>query len=230
MLECKNISKSFDENEKHIFQEANLTLHPGKIHCLMGENGSGKTTLFNIITGYTKLSSGEIYFKSKDISKTRPHRINQMGVSRSFQDLRLADKLTVKENLAIVLLTRKEKPTKEAMESNIRAVASEIGLSEYLDFYPSNLSYGQRKLLTLGCIIASEPKVMLLDEPMSGLNTTLIQKVTDLLKHEKSQGKTILLIEHNTDFVEAVGDIFVLIKDRKMYMDESLEKIINMYN
>jgi len=228
MLQLENITHSFAASKK-ILDNVSLELEKGKIYALMGANGSGKTTLFNIITGFIKAQSGDIFFKSNRINGLLPHKINRLGIGRTFQDLRLISKLTVKEN---VILAMTGNPTqawykavlpKPVYKSEINVLEEKAGeiistcfLRDVEYSLAGEISYGQQKLLNLACCIANDAELFLLDEPIAGINPKFQEQILDLLKHLRNQGKTVLLIEHNTEFLEQIADRFFFLKNGKL--------------
>ena len=228
ILQLKNITHSFSP-EKKILKDLSLSLEKGKIYALIGSNGAGKTTLFNLITGFIKPQSGEIFFEKKNIIHTQPYKTNLLGISRTFQDLRIITKLTVKEN---IILSMKENPTdnvlnallpqsihrnaNKMLEQKADEIIQQFFLDEVLNAAGSEISYGQQKLLTLACCVANGASLLLLDEPVAGIQPEYRNKIAKLIKQLKEQGKTILLIEHNTDFITDVADQIFFLHEGKI--------------
>lgn len=218
IIELKHLTFGFVP-EKQILKELSLSLEEKKIYALMGGNGAGKTTLFNLITGFINPQSGEILFGGKDLAHHQPYTINRQGIGRTFQDLRLITKLTVKEN---IILAMQHNPTDNWINAMLperfyrntnKLLAQQAdGIIEeyYLDYVKNSLageiSYGQQKLLTLACCVANGAKLLLLDEAVAGIQPEYRNKIVGLLRTLRTQGKTILLIEHNTDFIDVVAD------------------------
>jgi len=237
VLELKNITHSFSGSKK-ILDNLSLVLEKGNIYGLMGANGSGKTTLFNIITGFIRPTSGDIFFNSKRITRLPAYKINRTGIGRTFQDLRLISKLSVTEN---VLLAMNDNPTqvwyKAAMpeyvhKSQVRELterAEEIIATCFLTDIQNNpaaeISYGQQKLLNVACCLANNAQLILLDEPIAGINPNYRDKITGLLKKLGTQGKTIFLIEHNTEFLQEIGDQFYFLRNGKLNSYETFVKL-----
>lgn len=227
MLEIKNIDKSFGDQK--VLQGLSMNIEQGKVCTLTGGNGSGKTTLFNLITGFLKTDCGEIYFNGKRIDKLSSVKINNKGITRTFQDLRLISQLTVKEN---ILLSFKNNPGEGILNSFL---PSSIFKSQYSEFnkkagkilekvhlkdvennLAGEISYGQQKLLTIACCIANEAELLLLDEPVAGIAKDNYQRILDLIVELKKEGKTILQIEHNGDYVKETSDIVFLLENGKV--------------
>ncbi len=180
----------------------------GEINGLIGPNGSGKTTLFNVITGYERIQQGEVHFSGAEITNAPPDRVFKLGIGRTFQLTRLFMRLSVLENMLVAT---------QRQESWLRGVLRRAGSAsekrraiELLDFVgitrlahepAGNLSYGQRKLLELASLLVADPAILLLDEPAGGVNPTLITHLADRIKELNQRGKTILVVEHNMEFV-----------------------------
>lgn len=222
----KNINKSFDGI--HAVNDFNFEWKEYKIAGLIGPNGAGKTSLFNLITGFLKADSGEFIFSGENILKLPPYRIVKKGISRTFQDLRLLRQITVKENVLLWRLNQiGENPFRawvrgakylESQKKN-QTIADEIlefiGLINKKDDLAENLSYGQQKLLSLGCALATDAEYLFLDEPVAGINPHMIEQILNLLHELSSKGKKILLIEHNIEVVRNICDWLVVMDEGK---------------
>jgi branched-chain amino acid transport system ATP-binding protein len=189
----------------------NLEVREGEINGLIGPNGSGKTTLFNVVTGYEQVQQGTVMFKGKDITNASPDRVFGLGIGRTFQLTRMFARLTVLENM-LVATQRKENWARGVMRlagsHSERARAIElldfVGITRLAHEPAGNLSYGQRKLLELASLLVADPAILLLDEPAGGVNPTLINHLADRIKDLNSDGKTILVVEHNMEFVMGI--------------------------
>jgi len=225
MLEIKGLYKSFDGVQA--VRNFSLSLQSGKITSLIGPNGAGKTTVFNLVTGYLSYTQGSIQYGGYTLTGLSPWKIAQRGITRTFQNLRLFRKLTVLEN---VLLGRQEQSGEKALNALFlfsnksaehqkhieisKSLLDFVGLTNKQDELAENLSYGQQKLLSIACCLAAEPKVLLLDEPVSGVQPEMINKITSIIKDlVTKQQKTIWLIEHDIDFVLKVSDTVVVMDD-----------------
>lgn len=217
MLLVKDLYKAF--GEKAVLANLNLEIPEGKIFTLTGANGSGKTTLFNILTGFLKADKGNIRFKGRIMNGLSPAARNRLGISRTFQDLRLIRQLTVKENIILAFRDNPGENLMNAMlpkkflkkyydefESKADAILEQVFLEDVAGSLAGEISYGQQKLLTLGCCIAGNPDLLLLDEPTAGVNIEYQGRIKMLLEGMKSEGKTVLLIDHNPDFIDSVSD------------------------
>ncbi len=207
MLALNNIHKSFGESS--VLTGVNIVIESGRIYTIVGGNGSGKTTLFNIISGFLKPSKGSIIFKNQDITKLSPYKINRIGIGRTFQDLRLITKMTVRENVLIALERGMfEFPKKELLQKADN-ILNKFSLYEKAQECAGDISYGQQKLLTLACLIANDAQLLLIDEPVAGIDKNNFEKIKDVILDLKQKGKTIIQIEHNLTYIEQTSDIIL---------------------
>jgi branched-chain amino acid transport system ATP-binding protein len=204
MLNLYNIHKSF--GDVHVLNGVDVCLEKGRVHTLKGGNGSGKTTLFNIITGFLKPSSGEVKFKDRGIGGQSPHRINRQGIGRTFQDLRLALQMSALENILLAQERRMFAFTTAEQTRQAEAILERVALSHQKDTLTGELSYGQQKLLTLGCCIANNAELLLIDEPVAGIDKDNFKKITALVRELRDSGKTILQIEHHPGYIQETSD------------------------
>jgi len=218
LLEIQNISKSFGENS--VLRGIDMTFEKGQIYTLVGGNGTGKTTLFNLITGFLRPDQGKIIYDSKEIHKSVPVAINHYGITRTFQDLRIINQLTVMEN---VLLSFKNNPGERILqailpqrifqrqynelEESARQIIRKVHLEDVENSLAGEISYGQQKLLTIACCLGNDANLLLLDEPVAGIDKDNYTRIYELVAQLKDEGKTIIQIEHNHGFVESLSDI-----------------------
>jgi ABC-type branched-subunit amino acid transport system ATPase component len=225
ILEGKNLSLNFDGIKA--VDDLTFSIEENKIVSLIGPNGSGKTTLFNIITGFLEPDSGAVYFKGKPILEKPPHYMANLGIGRTFQNLRLLQKITVLDNVLLafknqigetffgVYFSPKNRKEQEVNREKALSFLEFVGLSEKAQDLAENLSYGQQKLLTLACCLAMDADLLLLDEPVAGLSPAMIDKMFGMMKELKKQGKTIFFIEHNLKVVMEISDKVIVIDEGK---------------
>ena len=208
-----------------------LALHPGRITALIGPNGSGKSTLVNVASGIYTPSSGQVVFRGKDIGGQANHTIAAKGVVRTFQDPRLVPSFTVRENVLlgahlryrssmIASALRLPGVMREEQAHLIRAtqVMEVAGLSGVADQLLESLPYGYRRLTEVARAMMADPDVLMLDEPAAGLSEGELGRLAEVIRYIKSQGKSVLLIEHHMDFVnDIVDDVVVLDSGRVIY-------------
>ncbi len=192
LLELKGISKSFGGLKA--LSNVSLSLEEGEILGIIGPNGAGKTTLFNTITGFFNPDGGEIRFKGERLIALKPHQICQKGLVRTFQIVKPFLQLSVLDNVIVAALNR-SKTTREAIEKASKTIEL-IGLKEKEDTLATGLTLPHRKRLELARALATDPKLILLDEVMAGLTPAEVDELIRLLKTVHQQGITILLIEH----------------------------------
>ena len=238
LLEIKNITKSFDGLKA--VNNFSCSVEKGEIIGLIGPNGAGKTTLFNIITGFLSNDTGKILFDDKNISGMPAYKIVSLALSRTFQDLRLIHQMPVIENVLLNFQNqpgeslfnvyfKKKKSTEVESENQKRALEllTFAGIAEEAYDLAANLSYGQQKLLSIVCCLAADPKILLLDEPVSGVQPAMIDKIFSMLKELKKQGKTIILIEHDIDFVSRISDKIIVMDEGKKIAEGLPDEIKN---
>jgi len=204
MLELKNIHKSFGDVQ--VLDGVSLRLEKGFVYTLMGGNGSGKTTLINIISGFMKPDEGSVELKGKKIIQFLPFQVNRLGIGRTFQDLRLATQMTVYENILLALEKRKFAYPNKEQRQRVDEILETVSLSEKRNELAGEISYGQQKLLTIGCCIANNADMLLIDEPVAGIDKDNRLKIIQLIKQLKQEGKTILQIEHHPDYIKETSD------------------------
>lgn len=217
ILEIKNVSKNYGGISA--LAGCSFKVEEGSITGLIGPNGAGKTTLFNIISGFEKPTLGNIYFEGMDISTLEPYDIVALGLCRTFQITRLFPNLTCLENIMV----SKKVPNSymeilgEVVESDGLLVKRSVeflelvGLLEKKNILARNISYGQQKLLELARTLATEPRLLLLDEPLAGVNPKMIETIKRKIREIKKAGHTILLIEHNLSAVMELCDKVVVL-------------------
>lgn len=237
MLQIANISKSFDGLQA--VQHLTLSIQTGKITSLIGPNGAGKTTLFNIVTRFLNADQGAVKFKNQSMSNLTPWRVVQMGVARTFQNLRLFRSLTVLENVLLGIkgqrgeqfinaLLRFNRNSNDHIHNIKRAeeLTDIVGLSTHRNELADNLSYGQQKLLSIACCLAGDPELLLFDEPVSGVQPEMIKKIEGLIKDlVQKQRRTVFLIEHDIDFVLRISDTVVVMDEGRKIVEDKPDSI-----
>jgi branched-chain amino acid transport system ATP-binding protein len=200
-------------------REVSLAVAEGEIRGLIGPNGAGKTTFFNCLTGIHPPTEGTITFAGQRIDGRSPSRITAAGVARTFQNLRLFANMTARENVLVgrhartreglvsaLLRTRRFKREERTSDERARELLSFVGLDHAVDEVARNLAYGDMRRLEIARALATEPRLLLLDEPTAGMNAAETTRAADLVRRMRDTGLTIVVIEHDMRFVMAISD------------------------
>ncbi len=198
--------------------DVNLEIKKGELYGLIGPNGAGKTTVFNILTGVYKPTSGRVYLCGEDITGKAPMDVNKKGIARTFQNIRLFSGLTVLENVMVglsnqvkctvaesILRLPRHKKSEQEMRERAMELLRVFGLESYADYLAANLPYGKQRKLEIARAMATNPTLLLLDEPAAGMNPNETQELMDDITYiRKNMGITILLIEHDMRLVSGI--------------------------
>lgn len=211
MLEVRNLSKAFGGIK--VTRDVCFSLEPGERRVILGPNGAGKTTLFNLLVGELKPSGGEIRLEGQSISPLNVAQRAKRGLSRSYQKNNLFEELTVRENLMLAAAAAQSKVTSlirdsfqdKAIGEIVEEVAESVALTDLLDAPVQSASYGNRRQLEVGLALATQPKVLLMDEPTSGVGPSMIEGFHRLLTG-LPKDLTVLIIEHDMDLAFDVAD------------------------
>ncbi|MBF4693133.1 ABC transporter ATP-binding protein [Fusibacter ferrireducens] len=228
LLEVQNLSISFGGLKA--VDEVTFKVHEGEIVSIIGPNGAGKTTIFNLLTGIYKSDSGKVVFDGEEIQNRTPQEIVKAGIARTFQNIRLFKEMRVIENVLtgmhintdynfVDLLFRTKKFRTIEKEKTLKAIEilDSIGLADKISDYPSNLPYGDQRRLEIARAIATDAKIIILDEPAAGMNPQESEELLQFIKTLVQKGYTILLIEHDMSVVMNVSDrIYVIDHGRKV--------------
>ena len=230
LISVNNLKKSFGGLKAVDVQE--LSFKEGEITSIIGPNGAGKTTFFDLISGFQDADSGSIFLKDKDISNAQPYKIARMGMVRTFQLTKVFDRMTVMENLLFsgsnikndsFLRSFIKLNSQKLYESNLREKANEImndlNIGHMANSYARELSGGQKKLLELARSIINEPEILLLDEPLAGVNPKLAEDILSLITKLSDSGITIIMVEHNIEAVMKISERIVVLAEGSLIAD-----------
>ena len=218
MLEAKNLSRHFGGVKA--VDGLDLTVHKGEILGLIGPNGSGKSTTVNLIAGLYAPTTGTLSFDGHDIGALPPHRRAELGIARTFQNIRLFAQLTVWQNLWAAEVVRERGfagfkrrwlAGAHAARESTEAMLAFSGLANKRDVLAGNLAFGEQRRLELARAAASGAPLLLLDEPAAGMNAEEIDELDERIRRLREQGRTILLIEHHMELVMEVCDRLVVL-------------------
>jgi ABC-type branched-subunit amino acid transport system ATPase component len=223
-LEVTELTKSF--GGIHAVDHVRFSVESKKVTALIGPNGAGKTTVFGLISGFLKSDAGTISLDGKELTLLPAHRRSRAGLSRTFQQVRLFKNLTVRDHLFAALDENDDAFFKSAfrddgkeLEQKAQDALARVGLDCPLSTAAKELSYGQQKLLDLAMALAKPHRVLLLDEPVAGVNPHVRAELKTLLLQLKREGETIFLIEHDMDFVRAVSDHVIVMDDGRVLLE-----------
>lgn len=217
LLELRNVTQRF--GGVVALTDVDLAVDEGSIFALIGPNGAGKTTVFNLITGVYQVTSGSLWFADKRISGKRPHQVTQSGIARTFQNIRLFDNMTAAENILVGADSRHKSsvfgaalglPRYRHEERDGRARAQELiefcDLPDIGEEPAKSLSYGDQRKLEIARALATDPRLLLLDEPAAGMNPSEKERLLALIKRIRDSGVTVFLIEHDMSMVMRISD------------------------
>jgi branched-chain amino acid transport system ATP-binding protein/neutral amino acid transport system ATP-binding protein len=234
MLKIQNLSKKF--GGVRAIDDCFFEIEAGKITALVGPNGSGKTTLFNLISGIEKPEKGKIFFNGTNITGYSIEQVSNFGISRVFQQSKLFKNLTVRENLRLAIDNEDTKFWKSLFWSNklneekeieIKEILDELGISKIINKRASDLSFGQKKLVELARALLNSHHLLMLDEPVAGVNPKIKKNIAKLLLKLKKEGQTILLIEHDMSFTASIADRMIVMDSGRVIAHGSPSEIKN---
>lgn len=236
LLAVSGLAKSF--GGVHAVKDCTLSVEPGTVVGLIGPNGAGKSTALGLISGFLHPDAGKVIFDGREIQGWPGYRVSRSGLMRTFQSPREWASLTVMENMLVAapqrgrsviwraLLTRRFLARAEARDrAQARDLLEEFGLTPLRDEPAGNLSGGQKRLLEFARIMFAHPRMVLLDEPLAGVNPVLAQRIGDSISHLRAGGITVLLVEHNLPFVEQACDSIVVMAEGTSIARGSLSQL-----
>jgi neutral amino acid transport system ATP-binding protein len=213
LLESYGLTKSF--GGVAALDRCSISVAEGTVTALIGPNGSGKTTLFNLVTGYMPAESGSMAFAGRTVKRPHPAALYRLGLCRTFQQARVFDELTVVENLTAAIL----QPWHALLRSRVRhddrrralEVLDDFGLTRLAEAPAGTLSFGQRKLLEFAMVLMGRPRIILLDEPTSGVNPVMIEVMERHIRELHAKGMTFLVVEHDMHVVMRLCDPVIVL-------------------
>ena len=215
MLSLKNVSKSFGGIKA--VNRCTFEIKENSITSLIGPNGAGKTTVFNIVSGLIKPDFGTIKLGSKNITGLAAHKIAKSGISRTFQLTKVFRNLSVRDNMLVA---------KKTNDDEIKKVLKSIYFEKPLGTIASELSYGQQRLLELARALLMPHSLLMLDEPTAGVNPRIRQEFKMILKKLRKKGKTVLLIEHDMEFVMDISDRIIVLNEGRVLREGKPKDVV----
>lgn len=239
LLEMKDVVKQFGG----LTAVSNMSFHvdEGEIYGVIGPNGAGKTTIFNLITGVYQVTEGDVIFNGQSIEGKKPYQIINLGIARTFQNIRLFTGMTVLENIlvgvhdrmksgllaSIIHTNSQQKEEKEAREEAMKLLAF-VGLDKDADRLATELPYGKQRKLEIARAMATKPKLILLDEPAAGMNDSETAALTELIRNIREKfGITIVLIEHDMQLVMSLCDRVMVVNFGKKLAEGVTDEVQN---
>jgi len=230
ILGVEKARKSFDGFVA--INRVSFSLQKGEICSIIGPNGAGKTTLFNLITGHLRIDEGKLIFKDQDITNRRPYQICRLGVGRSFQRTNIFPRLTVYQNIQAAVLVHRGRsftffqPVDSFFRKETEEILGRVGLKEYGETVSGSLSYGFQKQLELGIALASEPELLLLDEPTAGMSTQETHQTMELIgKITREKGLTLLFTEHDMEVVFSISQRIMVLHQGRLIAEGTPEEV-----
>jgi len=231
-LRVERISKRF--GGLLALDSVSLEARPGKVTSIIGQNGAGKTTLLNVICQMPRPDHGRVFVGSRDLTGLAPSRIVRAGVARTFQQLRIFEKLTVRENVLLAfqdndgeqlwrlaLSPARVWHNRKRQRTRADEILERLALANHAGEIAGSLSYGHQKLLSLARVVATEAPVVMLDEPTSGLAGDMIERILAIVRHMASSKRTVLLIEHDMEVVFDVSDWVVVLDQGRLFCEDT---------
>ena len=236
ILEVADLRKSYAG--VHALDGVSFAVEAGSITGLIGPNGSGKSTAIDCISGFQPLDAGRVVLAGQDITGQPAHRIARSGLMRTFQTVRVYERLSLRDNLAIAtqqfdpatwidefFRTRRYRQAVEASERRAFELVELIGLQRYWDAEAGILSYGQKKLVALAAALMPHPRIVVLDEPVAGVNPSRIREIEGALAALNRAGETFLIVEHNVEFITNLCHRVVVLDQGKKLAEGTAQEI-----
>ncbi|HHW14955.1 MAG TPA: ABC transporter ATP-binding protein [Firmicutes bacterium] len=238
LLEIKDVTMRF--GGLVAIDSLTTSVAPGEIRAVIGPNGAGKTTLINILTGMYPPSAGAVYFKGRQVNGLRPYARVKLGMARTFQNLRLFPSLTVRENAMVGQFCRTKtgilantfrlpavRKEEEAVRERVDAELAFVGLLDKADWPAKSLPYGQQRLLEIARALATQPELILLDEPGAGMTPQETQELGTLIRRIRDRGLTVLLVDHKMRMVMSTSDTVTVISFGKKIAEGTPAEVQN---
>jgi branched-chain amino acid transport system ATP-binding protein len=234
LYEVKGVHKRF--GQQVVLENVNVAFEENRLSGVVGPNGAGKTTLFNILTGQYQPNRGQIFFDGLNITGKNEHQIARLGIARSFQIMNLFDDFTALENITVALPTIRGRAfnmahhvrADDAIQEQAYTVLAHVGLADIALNEARSLSYGNRRALEIGVALASNPRMVFLDEPTQGLGSDQLTGLIDLIERLK-EDVTIVIIEHDMQFLTRLADVISVVLWGQIIATDSPENLLQHY-
>ena len=229
-LETVGLTKLFDA--VRAVDDLSIAIPRQGMTSVIGPNGSGKSTLINLLSGMLPLDGGTVIVDGVGLKVVRAHETPDHGITRTFQDVRLFDQISVWDNIMVVLTERRLigaliERVRPDHRRKAKQVLEAVGMWDKRDALAMNLSYGQRKLLEIGRAMAMDMQTYLFDEPFAGLFPQMLESVKDIMKRMRDEGRTILFVSHNMDIVREMADHLIVLDSGKLLIEGEVEEVLS---
>lgn len=238
LLQATQVSKYF--RGLHAVDGVDARVEQGEIFGIIGPNGAGKTTFLNLIGGTYPVTKGKLEFDGEDITNLPSWKIAQKGIARTFQSIQLFNSMSVLENVAVgfhisekanmldaIFRTKRYRSEKKDIEEKALALLTKLGLDAYKDVHAKNLSYGMQRKVEIARALATDPKLLLLDEPAAGMNPNETKSLLDFIKSINKEGYTIIVIEHDVKFMIQLCDRIMVLNYGKKISEGTPSEVRN---
>ena len=230
VLETVEVSKHF--GAVRAVDGLTISIPSKRITSIAGPNGSGKSTLINLLTGVLPIDGGMVIVDGVGLKVVKAHEMPAHGVTRTFQEVRLFNQISVWDNIMVVLTNRKLFPammerTNSSHRDKAREILEAVGMWDKRRSLAEDLSYGQRKLLEVGRAMALEVHIYLFDEPFAGLFPQMLERVEAILKRMRDEGRTIIFVSHNMDIVREMSDHIIVLDSGRLLTSGDVETVLN---
>ena len=232
ILETKNLRKEF--GGLVAVDDVSVQIRARRLHSIIGPNGAGKTTLFNLLSGTMPPTGGQVFFKGRDITHLPPHRMAHLGLGRSFQITNIFPNLTVLENVRLAAQAVGRDNFKlfrhfarlEQYQAKSLQIIAQVGLQGREGVLASALPHSDKRRLELGIMLASDPELLLLDEPTAGMSSEQVPSLLEIIRHIMASGdKTIVLVEHRMDMVMSISDFITVMHQGRVLAEGTPQEI-----
>lgn len=236
LLELKGVTKYF--GGLAAVQNVSFSVADGEIQGLIGPNGAGKTTLLNMISGLVPLTEGDVHFAGTSIGESPAHAITELGIARTYQNIRLFGEMTVEENLLVghhvrmragwlsaILALPRQRDEERAIREQAVGLLQQMNIAEHRAAYAGELAYGDQRRVEIARALASEPKLLLLDEPSAGMNIAETKQLGDFILSLRDQGITIVIVEHDMKLISQVCDRVVVLNFGSVISEGTPDKV-----
>ena len=229
-IQTQGVTKQFSGVKA--LDDLSLTIPIFGMTSIVGPNGSGKSTLVNLLTGVLPYDDGIVMIETNAFKVIHAHETPDHGITRTFQEVRLFDQMTVWDNMMVVLTNRKLfgslfERSKASHREKAEQILKQVGMWDKRDSLAGELSYGQRKLLEIGRAMALDVQVYILDEPFAGLFPQMLERVKDLLRDMRASGRTVVFISHNMDIVRELSDHIIVLESGELLLSGEVEDILS---